>query len=161
MGIDQLSCPIQQCEGYLSELIDHLELANEDMPNQEHDHLPDILALLVRSQPSLLKKILVLSSKGQFAGEYTTGNTASTSGRFESPDNCFKNIGHIMNDSGNNTTMDWFCVVELGKNIQFEDIKHPFVLSGGTVNLYLAADNPSALYYDVYRCMTRLTVFKV
>jgi hypothetical protein len=80
---------------------------------------------------------------------------------FESIDNKFKNLGHLVNDSGNNSTMDLFCVVPQGGAVQFEDIKHPFLLSGGSVYLYSANDNTSELYYDVYRCITRLTAFKV
>lgn len=65
-----------------------------------------------------------------------------------------------MNDSGNNTTMDLFCIVQKG-TVLVEDLKRPFLLSGGSVHFYEAEDCASEFYYDVYRCITRLTVFKV
>lgn len=62
--LTNVGCPASSCEEYLDALIEHIDTMNYHFIEPRFDRLPDVLALLIQHQPSLLKKVIVVSTKG-------------------------------------------------------------------------------------------------
>lgn len=54
--------------------------------------------------------------------------------------------------------MDFFGILK--NSLDFESLKQPFVLSGGSIFIYDRPNNYSELYYDLFRVISRTTAFK-
>lgn len=80
---------------------------------------------------------------------------------FGTEDNKFNNLCALISKFGDNCSLDLFCFP--GSIMNLEDLKSPFILSGGSINMYenSSSSQISTLYYDAYRVVTRKTVFRV